>query len=349
MIEIDSRKAINSIKPIAIIDSFVRNESVRARLNECVSWLKSSGIEVMLVSNIKFDFPESVDHFLYDRRNQLFQGEYTGIRDIDIFRINDSFESHEIKSGMQRHGLSVLVNLFNSLNLAKSLGYTHFYRLEVDDIFGAESVKFIKSVPEICASLNKKALFYYNERYSGEPSNMSFHFIYSEIGFFLDKVRQIRCEEDYRAFLLEKRGSLDFMIAEEYVYSNLKAGGDEGAIIRDGGTMAADFPDTVWNTIVSDSNIDPRHRGVTTSIYRIREKDGIAIMSYSYAEIKTERKIKVYRDGNLIETIEHRLMNSGGWSYHIPPYEFDEIEIYDGEEFLYSEKKQNTKNYIIFR
>lgn len=349
MTDIDTRKAINSIRPIAIIDSFVRNESVRARLIECVNWLKSSGIEVMLVSNTKFDFPESVDHFLYDRRNQLFQGEYSGIRDIDIFRINSSFESHEMKSGMQRHGLSVLVNMFNSLNLAKSLGYTHFYRLEVDDIFGPKSVNFIKSVPEMCATQNKKALFYYNERYAGEPSNMSFHFIYSEIGFFLEKVRQIRSEEDYRSFLTESRGNLDFMIAEEYVYNNLKANGDEGAMIRDGGNMAEDFPDTVWNTIVSDSNIDPRHRGVTTSLYRIKEREGIAIMSYSYAEIETERNIKVYRGGELVETITHRLINSGSWCYHIPSYEFDEIEIYDGEEFLYSERKQNTKNYIIFR
>lgn len=336
-------------KHLVIIDSFVRNETIMSRLAECSAKMKSIGADVLLVSNTQLIPPDGVDYFLYDRRNQLFQTEYTGVRDIDIFRINDTFESHEIKPGLQRHGLSVLVNLFNSLALARSLGYTHFLRVEVDDIFGDRSLEFIRGVPELCESQGKKALFYYNERYESEPSNMSFHFMYSEVEFFLGRVRQIRDEADYRDYLRDTGRGTDFMIAEEYLYDNLRRNGDSEAIIRDGGRMGDDFPDTAWNTIVSDSNINPLHRGVTTALYRVNGSERTAILSYCYANRSASRNVEVFSGGRLVETIRQDVSNSGGWCFHIPQYEFDEIAVYEDGEKLGTERKQNTKNHITFR
>ena len=334
---------------VAIIDCFVRNDEILRMLNACVDRLKDKGIDILLISNTKFDLPDKVDYFIYDSRNQLFKEEYTGVRDIDLYKINDAFEAHDIKSGIQRHGLSVLVNMFNSINFAKSIGYTHFYRFEVDDIYGPESMEFIGSVPALCTDANKKALFYYNENYLYEPSNISFHFIYSEIDFFLSKVSQIRNEADYLKLLNEKYGNRDFLIAEEFIYKSLKENGDEDALIRDGGRMSDDFPDTLWNTVVSDSNIDLKYRGVTTALYENRGQNSTVLLSYSYIDRECVRKIDICSNGMVLETISQNTYTNGNWCYRIIPYEFEEIRVFEDGEFIYSENKQNIKNYIIFK
>lgn len=334
---------------IAIIDCFVRNDEILRLLNNCVDRLKEKDIDILLISNTKINLPEKVDYFIYDRRNQLFEEEYTGVRDIDLYKINDIFEAHDIKSGIQRHGLSVLVNMFNSINFAKSIGYTHFYRFEVDDIYGPESMKFIESVPNLCYYANKKALFYYNENYLYEPSNISFHFMYSEIDFFLSKVTLIRNETDYLKFLNEKYGNRNFLIAEEFIYKNLKNNGDNDVLIKDGRRMSEDFTDTLWNTVVSDSNIDTKYRGITTTLYTNRLQNSIVLLSYSYVNRECKRKIEVCLKGNVLETISQNTYTIGNWCYHVLPYEFEEIRVFEGNEFIYSENKQNIKNYIIFK
>ena len=72
----------------------------------------------------------------------------------------DGFTIHEITEELQRHGLSVMCNLFNALDLSKSLGFTHFQKLEIDGIFTDEGYDFMGSVPELLNNENKKSLFY---------------------------------------------------------------------------------------------------------------------------------------------------------------------------------------------
>ena len=337
------------MKPIAIIDSFVSNKTIEIKLGECIDKLKQDGFDVLLISNTKVDahILDKLDYFLYDKRNQLFQSEYTNVRDINLYKINDTFESHDIKSGLQKHGLSVLVNMFNAINLSKSLGYTHFFRFEVDDIFGDISREFIKSVPNLCLNNNKKSLFYYNENYSNEPSNISFHFMYSEIDFFLEKVNKINNELDYRDYIFNYQGNYDFIIAEEYIYNNIKVD-DDLILIKDGQSMHLDFPDTTWNTIVSDSNIDTKYNGVTTNLYKIEGDESKVILSNNYTDRICDRKIEVILNESIIDTFNHKVDYKGSWSYNITS-NFDKIKVYEYGEFIYEELNQNIKNYIIFK
>lgn len=364
-----------SYSSIAIVDSFVHKKEIETKLIECLDRLNQDGMPILLVSNskIRSEMLEKVDYFLYDKRNQLFtDGKFTGVRDVDLFKANDVFEAHEIKSGLQKHGLSVLVNIFNSLNYAKSLGYTHFFRFEVDDEFGPISREFIKKVPSLVSNNNKKSLFYFNEGefHNGvndsEPENVSFHFMYSEIDFFLNNITKISNESDYEKYLLSTKGNLDFEIAEEFIYNNLKRS-EQNLILKKNGSvdMRNDFPDTEWNKIVSESNMSDKFNGCTTLIYKIHkfptgvssilnpwqgdETDQICIMSYNYRDVSIQRRIEVvFRDGNKSEII-HNLPWSGSWSFNTFDRNVEKINVYEDGEFLYEEKTDKSKNYIVFK
>ena len=109
-----------------------------------------------------------------------------------------------MKSGLQKHGLSVMINLFNALDIAKSLGYTHFQRFETDDLYGEESMKWVSRIPETVLSENKKGLFYLNDY--NIPADASFHYFFCEIDYFLEIMPKISCEEDYEKYLVDIQG-----------------------------------------------------------------------------------------------------------------------------------------------
>lgn len=365
---------INQHNYIAIVDSFVHNKQVEIKLNECLDRLNQDNIPILLISNtkIKPELLKKVNYFIYDKRNQLFSDSYTGVRDVDIWKDAGLFESHEIKSGLQKHGLSVLINIFNSLKFAKSLGYTHFFRFEVDDEFGTQSREFIKSVPQIVKQENKKAMFYFNEGdfHNGinneEPNNVSFHFMYSEIDLFLKEVTNISSEEDYKKYLMDSKSNLDFEIAEEFLYNNLIKINQESILKKTGlSDMSNDFPDTTWNRIVSESNSSEKYRGCTTLIYTINkfpkgvssianvdrgeQTDGISILSNNYKDRDVIRDIEVvFRDGG-ITNIKHHLPYNGAWSYNNFDRNVESIRVYEDGEFLYEEKTDKSKNYIVFK
>lgn len=338
-------------KNIVIIDCFVRNKTIENCLINCIDNFKADGFDILLISNTIVDksILAKVNYFVYDSRNQLFEYDYTNIKNVNLFKINDTFEMHDIKSGLQKHGLSVLANLFNSLDMIKNIGYTHFIRVEVDDLFGDLSRKYIKSVPKLCEDNNKKALFYYNENREFDSNDISFHFIYSEIEFFINKIGAIRSEEDYKDFLFRQRGNHDFMIVEEYIYVNLKNNGDSDVLIKDGTKMSNDFPDTTWNTIVSDSNSESKYKGVITTIYLVSNSNSLAILTYSYIDKETNRKIEIIKDDNILYTISQSVFYNDAWSYNIVNNEFDSIKVYENDIFLYEELNQKIENYIIFR
>lgn len=340
----------NNNKTVAIVDSFVHNEKVEKSLSDCIDRLSSDNIDILLVSNTKVNknIADKATHYLYDGRNQLFEKEYTGVRDVDLWTNTDVFESHKISPGLQRHGLSVLINIFNSLELAKSLGYKYFYRFEVDDEFGLESRNFIKSVPKLCIDSDKKALFYYNEG-GHEPNNISFHFIYSEIDYFLNKIPKIKSEDDFRNFLMDYNGNMDFMIAEEYVYNNLKRNNDDLVLKKSGSDMNKDFIDTEWNKITSESNMSEKFKGCTTLLYNDKNSNNVVILSQGYKDKNFKRKIEVIFNDKSSDIINHDIYGSGSWVYNIFDNNIEKIKVSENDEFLYEEENKNIKNYIIFR
>lgn len=348
---IRKRESIRKTRTISIVDCFVHDKKVESNLEACIKRLKENGHDVFLVSNtaVSKDILESVDYHLYDSRNQLFKKEYPGVIDVDFWTNHGNFTVHNMKSGLQKHGLSVLINLFNVLDICKNLGYTHFQRFETDDLYGEKSMHRIASIPGEILSDDKKGLFYLNEL--NVPSDASFHYFFCEIEHFLKIMPRISKEEDYEKYLMDIQGSRDFRIVEVYIYDHVKKAKDS-LVLRDGGTqMNEDFPDTIWNTVVSASNLSAKYRGCVTDLYPIVDirgnLDGYCLYSQNYLDRDVIRRIVVYSEGSEKFEVVHKLVGRNSWWLNNllgTPYK---IDVYENQEFLYSSIiEENTGSYI---
>jgi glycosyltransferase involved in cell wall biosynthesis len=338
----------NDFKTITIVDCFIHNENVLGKLELCVTNLKKYNHTILLVSNtiVPEHIIKNVDYHLYNSNNILFEGEYTNSEPVIFWKNLDGFSTNEIINTIQKHGLPVMVNLFNSLDLSKSFGFTHFQRIEVDDLHSEKGYEYITTVPLICSEKNKKGMFYFNE-----GRDVSFHYFYSEIDYFQQIINRISCEEDYKNYLVNHGYGTDFISVEKYLYDNINRN-DYGLLIRKNGEeeMDFDFQGTLWNTETTGSNVSSKFRGCSTKIYTISEKENVMLLSYNHNNFRSERKIIVNYVNGESETIYHFLENFTYWSFNIFENKIEKILVYDNQndEFLYEIINENILDYIIF-
>jgi glycosyltransferase involved in cell wall biosynthesis len=346
---IAKREILRKSKTISIIDCFVHDVKVESNLIECINKLKSNEQDVFLVSNtsIRKEILDMVDYHFYDSRNQLFKKDYPGVKDVDFWSNQGHFTVHNLKSGLQKHGLSVLVNLFNALDMAKNIGYTHFQRFETDDLYGVRSMEWISQIPEMVITNGKKGLFYLNE--PNYPKDASFHYFFCEIDHFMKTMPRISKEEDYENYLINLQGTRDFKIVEAYLYDNLDK---DSVLIREGNTeMKSDFTDTVWNTVVSASNLPTKYKGCLSGIYRILDKDGAhsgyCLYSHNYLDNEVTRKIVVHTDDSENTVIHHKLVGRNSWWLNDLIGTPTHIDVFEDEFIVYSlTTQENANSYI---
>ena len=109
---------------------------------------------------------------------------------------------------------------------------------------------------------NKKGYFYFNEH--DNYSDISFHYFFCEIDYFLSIVEEINSEKDYIDFIKINFNNNSFINVEQYLYQNIK-NNDNGSLYRSTGVqMSSDFTDTNWNTETSESNISPKYEGCSS-------------------------------------------------------------------------------------
>ena len=80
---------------------------------------------ILLVSNSRLT-PETINkanYYLYISDAIYFSDSYTDILEHDFWFGTDEIELHHFLPCYQKYGLSVLRNIFTSLDLAKSLNY----------------------------------------------------------------------------------------------------------------------------------------------------------------------------------------------------------------------------------
>ena len=346
---IEKRETLRKSKTISIIDCFVHDAKVESNLIACINRLKLNGQDVFLVSNtsIRKEILDRVDYHFYDSRNQLFKKDYPDVKDVDFWSDKGHFTVHNLKSGLQKHGLSVLVNLFNVLDIAKNIGYTHFQRFETDDLYGENSMLWISQIPEMVIKNDKKGLFYLNE--SNYPKDASFHYFFCEIDHFMKTMPRISKEEDYGDYLMNIQGSRDFKIVEAYIYDNLDKG---SVLIREGNIeMKSDFPDTTWNTVVSVSNLPTKYKGCISGIYRKLDNagnhTGYCLYSQNYLDNEVTRKIVVHTPDSEDAVIYHKLVGRDSWWLNDIEGEPANIDVYEGDLIVYSLTTQENMNSYI--
>jgi hypothetical protein len=283
---------------------------------------------------------------MYDSNDRLFQDIFEDVKDVNLWKIMDGFKVNEHTSGLQKHGLSVMVNFFNAVKMAKSLGYTHFQRMEADDLFGEKSRQWICQVPELVLREGKKGLYYYNNTPSVEQEDVSFHYQFCEIELFLKSVTHIEKQQDYYDYLVREFNRPKFIIVEEFLYRELKRNCWDELLIRYTEDQSLDFSDTHWNTEISISNMNEKYRGCSTRLYKHwgmmeneehYDRGGRIVFTYNYTENTVERVIEVVGMDDSIHTLRHVVYGKRGWSYNIIDWEFKAIRVYQNDEFLYEE------------
>lgn len=340
-------------KTILIIDCFLTNESLKNKLIRCIDRFKKRGLDILLISNsnIPDDIIKTVDYYFYNKNNILFNNKYDNLKSVDFWLGNDKFELHEISKGFQRHGLSVLINIFNSIKLSKSLGYEYFHRIEVDDLYSDKGLDFICDSKSLCLENNKKSMFYFNEN-----NDISFHYFISEIDFFLEKINCLTYEEDYKNFLKNNGFNNDFLTAEEYIFHNLKINGDDLVLKKSGShDMDNDFYGTIWNTETSESSLSHVINGTSTLIFKILDKEKNeninfrTILTRNFRNNTKERTIILHKRDKSTSTLFQSVENINSWSFNIVPNDFIKIDVYENNILIDEIENNDIEHYIIFK
>ena len=340
------------MKKITIIDCYISSERVLSKLESMLNMLKNNGEDVLLMSNtaIPPHIQKLTNYSFYDENNRLFQDEYEDINLLDIWKSGSDIGIHELELSFQRHGLSVIINMFRCLEISKSLGYTHFQRLEVDDLFGPESIKHILNVPSLCIEQNKKALFYYNDY--NNVKDFSFHYMFCEIDYFLNAVPVIRNESDYQNYLIKKYGKKKFAIVEQFLFDGLNGLNNQNILYRNGkDTMSIDFPDTNFNSETTECNISPKYKGCSSRIYRCKNcnpNESPAILTYNYRGGPCSRTIvQSFNDGTT-KTLTHSIPDKGHYTYNVSNPNLEKISVFDEDKLLYEEDNKSIDSWIEF-
>lgn len=326
----------NKIKPIIIIDAFFHDKECFNVFKKTLSNLKKIKIPIMLVTNSKFSesLIEEVDYILYDKNNKLFKNEYSSDDTVFIwYRDGDKYFSFS-NNVTQKHGLSVLSNLHHSTNLAKSLGFTHFFRIEYDsEIKNVDKIKHI-----VNETKDKNGYIYINE-----DKYLSYQLWYLNLDYFTNIIPNINKEEDYINSKLKLGSKEDeFILVEDYLLRLLRNDkGYEDLIVNTPEKVKIDFPDSSWNTITSAAESDFIVDGFVSSVYKVAYSiEGIeeqycpidntkfAIVTWNCSSTNYNKsKIIIKRKNQIDEIINHSISGNNGHSYNVFDLGSEDIEI----------------------
>jgi len=346
------------MKKIIIIDCFITNKDSEDILLKTLDTFKDEDILLVTNKSVSHDIQNKINFLLYDSRNQLFEKtdyDYTK-HNWNFWEKFDNFISYNFYLAKQPHGLSVIVNLLNALNLAKSLEYTHFQYIQYDTEYSENSLNWMKEVSNICEHLNKKGLVYYNvdkiedlELNPGIANDMNLGYIFCEIEYFLSKIPKINNEEEYRNLIADEFGYLRFMVVEKYIFHFFRKNGDDGLIIKTQIDYKVDFDGNREALKTSPNNFPKEYRGCPTRITKIKNSDELSIFSRNYTSELIVRKIRVFKNNNYYDMYSE--LKKDHWTCFSIENDINKIEVYDGinDEYLYTEiNDDKVVNYLDF-
>ena len=354
------------MKKIIIIDCFITNKDSEDILLKTLDTFKDEDILLVTNKSVSLDIQNKINFLLYDSRNQLFEKtdyDYTK-HSWNFWKECEEFTSYNFYLAKQPHGLPVIVNLLNALNLSKSLGYTHFQYIQYDTDYSKEALDWMSGVPNICEHSNKKGLVYYNvdkledlEFNTDVANDMNVSYIFCEIEYFLSKIPKINNEEEYRNLILDEFGYLRFIVVEKYIFHFFRKNGDIDLIIKtqidyknDLNIESKSNPNGTKEALKTSLNNFPKeYKGCPTRITKIKNSDKLTVFSNNYNNYSIVRKVRIFKDGNYYDMYSE--LEKDHWSYFSIENDIDKIEVYDGfnDEYLYTEiNDDKVVNYLDF-
>lgn len=335
------------MKRILILDAFLVDESEDKILLDFISSIKKIGDDILLISNTKIskEIQDEVNFFFYDKRNQLFTREYNSYEHISFFTNHENFKVSNLFLNTQPHGLSVLINLFRGVKLAKSLGYDYFYKMEYDAVLRDESINKIKEMNNSCVLNKKNGIFFVDEKGKG---SVEAHYFFSEVDFFLENFWNVDCEQDFVNYLENETKSLDFLTMEQFMYRNLMKTNIKNLYIKE--KIYEYFKDSYLNSKHTKVFHDKKLNGCFTSFYSIRgNPDNVVIYSINKKNESDFRKIIVFfTDGTQLEVYQE-VLSYYSWSFIVLDNKIEKMMVFDKDDnFLFEEYYENIFNEIEF-
>lgn len=315
-------------KEIFLVDAFLDKERSVKFFKEGIKAIKNAGYEVFMVTNLRPtpDVLELVDYCFFDKEDRKFATEFEEYPTIGVYNKANRMEISSQSHHKQKHSLSVHVNFTRSLEILKSLGYTHVFRMEYDALVSPDDIHVIKSIPERLE--DKKALFYLDVN----NKHVFYHLWYGEVQWMMDNITPIKSEEDYVRRVVELTGRKKFLPAEEYLAMDLR--GKEGQIIMletVDNSINSEFPNTRWNNVVSDHTNEKFKKGFYGGVFRVATRtpnglhvrgDKAALIAWNISSMeKNWAEIKVYDKEGKVDW-HTRLEVENGWKAQF--FEFSE-------------------------
>jgi FkbM family methyltransferase len=312
-------------KPIIIVDTFFHDSNVKTQLNKFLSFIKKLDLPLMLVTNSEFDssLTKEFDYILYDSNNRLFKEEYDSPSGINFWFQNAHYKFSISSKGDQPHGLSVLSNLYHSTNLAKSLGYTHFYRIEADCFI--ENLEAVKNIINQVKTEDKKGYGYING-----GKYFSFQIFYMELDYFTQNFPQINNEKDYQKSI-SNWVNKNWLSAEEFITEMVRNSpkGENNLILKDAPFMWTDFGNCMWNTVTTPIESDQIINGVVASLFRITNNPSqLALITWNAStEGLRNAKYKITFPNGEIKNFTHNIQGINSHHIDIIDLQKEDIQI----------------------
>jgi hypothetical protein len=340
------------MKVITIIDAFITDPKEEQLLVNFIDSVKTMGDDLFLTSNtpISKEIQGKVENFFYDHRNQLFKEKYEKYEWVNYWTKYETFKVNNTFIHTQKHGLSVLINLYRAVAIAKDLGYTHFYKMEYDAIMGNETKDKIQRLNKECVENNQKGVFFI-ENFDNH-SSMSVHYFFCEIDFFLNNFWNIKSEEDYIKFIEKEYGYKNFQIMENFMYENLKKINPVDVDVRE--DFFGYFSDTFWNSKQTRVYYEKESQECASDIYLCYEKkDDVyelknELVLYS-VNVKSEpdyRRFVIKYDDDTEETIIQEFIGYGHCNFNFIKKNIIKLLVYNETEFLYEKEIKEIRNKI---
>jgi hypothetical protein len=322
------------MKEIFLVDAYLDKEKSIKVFKEGIRNIKNAGYEVFMVTNLRPtpDILELVDYCFFDKENRKFTTEFEEYPVIGVFNKANRMEITSHSHHKQKHSLSVHVNFTRSLEIIKSLGYTHVFKMEYDAWISPMDVHVLKEIPGRLG--DKKALFYLDVN----NKHVFYHLWYGEVQWMMDNITPIRSEEDYINRVVELTGKKKFLPAEEYLAADLVGKEEEILLIesvRD--SVNYEFPNTRWNNVVSDHTNEKFRKGFYGGIFRVATRtpeglhirgDKAAVIAWNISSLeKNWVDVKFYNKEGAVEG-ETRIEVEAGWKAQFIEFTEDcEVEI----------------------
>jgi hypothetical protein len=322
---------------IILIDAFITNEINEKKLSDFINRIKTIDLPILLISNtiISEKIVNKVNYYIYDSENRLFDDVFEEYEKFILWEVLNDIRFNTLYEHKQKHALSVMVNLFNGITFAKSIGYKNFHRIEYDTILGDDTINFIRKISEKTNEKGKEGYFFLNKK----NKTQKFQYFYSNIDFFLKTIPLIKNQNDYLNLLIRLYDSKKFVHIERVMYDLIKDNNDIILTFNDG----EEINDSIWNTETSLVHIEDKYKSCRTTLYR--GEDGNIILSKNNIKFDTKRKIILFKNGIEIDFIIHQLKGLNEYVFNYISKDIDNIIIIENNLVIDNLIVKNQENF----